>query len=87
LALHLPAVAHVALEVQLAPSAEQVPGRSPHCALLEHAAPVLLQVPGVGQVAAVVHMLPSVLQLPVGQVVTKLQAPHSLVHVSHPGGS
>ncbi len=85
--LHLPAVAHVALEVQLAPSAEQVPGRLGHPALLAHEAPVPLQVPGVGQVAAVVQMLPSVLQLPVGHVVTKLQAPHSLVQVSHPAGS
>ena len=85
--LHLPADAHAALDVQLAPSAEHVPGRSGHCEGPEHAAPVELQVPGVGHVAAVVHMLLSVLQLPVGHVVTKVQAPHSAVQVSHPGGS
>jgi hypothetical protein len=66
---------------------EQLPASAGHCALLEQADAVELQVPVPGQSAAVWQAALLLLHVPAGHVVVSVHVPHSLWQRLQPGGS
>ena len=69
------------------PSREQTPGCVAHSPALVQALPTKLQVPVLGQVAAVAQLAPLLLHVPCGQVTTGVHTGHSPpVHGQTPGG-